>query len=169
MRANKVNRFLRRLTAVILSIGLIAVPCLECSSGSLISLAASNDGLASEEGAESGSQYRTPTELRHDTKQPATPTELEEPKLNRDDTLTNSIALDALVNTSTNSTTELKNRALIIVSNSEDIVESTHADAEALAATLRQTNEFKDCADDDITIMYFDISNEQDDTNKKKV
>ena len=37
------------LTAVILSIGLIAVPCLECSSGSLISLAASNDGVVSEE------------------------------------------------------------------------------------------------------------------------
>ena len=69
MRANKASRFLRKLTAVILSIGLIVMPCLECSSGSMVSLAASNDGLASEEGAESGTKRRTPTELEEATGQ----------------------------------------------------------------------------------------------------
>ncbi len=168
MSKDKTSRFLRTLTALVLSIGLIAVPCIKYSSNGLVSLAASNG------------KVKTPTELEKtpesdkedvneknntDVNSTATPTEFEDYQINSDDTLSNTAALNA----GTDSKAEPKYRALIIVSESANIVKSTKADAEALAATLRQTNEFKDCADDDITIMYCDDNNEQNAENKERI
>ena len=168
MRTNKISGVLRTLTAMVLSIGLIAGPCYEFSSGGLVSLAASNGKIKTPTELEYEQESDTEAlneDVNNDMKSAATPTELENNQANSDDTLLNAVAINVMAD----SKAELKkNRALIIVSESENIVNGTKADAEALAATLRQTNEFRDCADDDITIMYF-ADGDQDDANKEKV
>ena len=168
MRKNKISGVLRTLTAMVLSIGLIAVPCYEFSSGGLVSLAASNGKIKTPTELEYEQESDTEAlneDVNNDMKSAATPTELENNPTNPNDNLLNAVSLNVMAN----SKAELKkNRALIIVSESENIVNGTKADAEALAATLRQTNEFRDCADDDITIMYF-ADGDQDAKNKKNV
>ena len=174
MRTNKISGVLRTLTAMVLSIGLIAGPCYEFSSGGLVSLAASKESdeeslhaeaIANAEPDAEDSAY-TETDNNADF-EVASPSEMHR-RFSKIETENQS---DNKEQTNQESEPETKYKALIIVSAEKKIADSTKANGESVAAMLKCTNEFKNCSEDDISIMTFeyDVEDDQDDSDKQKV